>query len=130
MNPKLQIIAVAMSLVVVVAYVGVFVWTIVHAESNNEALTYVWTGTSVLVGGVVAVAFGQPEPKSFVARMIGPDQLVIAYAWAYVIVGIAAIVVWVITDQQNHVTSSLVKNAATTFLGLILPIVSSFLRPR
>jgi hypothetical protein len=121
----LKFLVAVMSLVVLAAFVGVFVLVVINPDqASNEALTYVWTGVSVLVGGVVAVAYGQPPPKRSLLRELTPNVIVLAYAWAYMLVGIAAVVVWVIVPSAPL----LVHNAATTFLGLLLPIVSSFLK--
>jgi len=127
-NPALKGIAVVMSVIVLVLFVGGFSWVLVHYRqpSDNEAVTYIWTGVSVLVGGIVAVAFGQPEPRQTLLRQITPDKLIVAYAWAYLAVGLVAIGAWVLFSEAAPL---LIRNAATTFLGLALPIVSSFLRP-
>ena len=47
------------------------------------------------------------------------------YAMVYFIWGIAAVVTWIFFTA---VTPDLVKNLATTFLGLALPIVTAFMR--
>jgi Ca2+/Na+ antiporter len=47
------------------------------------------------------------------------------YALAYVIIGAAAIVTWIAMPDE---TSALVKNLATTFLGLLVPIVAGYFR--
>jgi hypothetical protein len=96
---------------------------------TNKALVNVWTGVSVLVGSVVAVAFGQPESALAAGgwlEKLTPQTIVRAYAWAYMAVGIGAVVYWLVRPAR---TPPLIENAATTFLGLLLPIVSAFLRP-
>jgi hypothetical protein len=121
----LKFLVAVMSLVVLAAFVGVFAYVVIKpGQAGNEALAYVWTGVSVLVGGVVAVAYGQPPQKTWIGQLT-PEKIVLAYAWAYMIVGIAAVVDWIL----NPTAPLLVHNAATTFLGLLLPIVSAFLKP-
>jgi hypothetical protein len=79
----------------------------------------------VLVGGIVAVAFGQPAPAAF--GLAEPRSLLLSiYAFVYVLVGLAAIVTWVALQPQC--TPLIVRNLATTFLGLLLPVVANFLR--
>jgi len=47
-----------------------------------------------------------------------------AYAIVYVLFGIAAIVTWVAGPATP--TPPLIKNLATTFLGMALPIIAAF----
>lgn len=130
MENGLRLLAAVMSLALLAAFVGIFGWTVFRSPTGegpaNEALAYVWTTVSVLVGGVVAVAYGQPEPnKPLLVRFV-PELITLVYAWAYMIVGIAAVITWLIYGEK---TVLLIENAATTWLGLVVPIVSAFLKP-
>jgi hypothetical protein len=109
-------------------------------EPNLDAeLVHLTTGTTALVGGVVAAAFGAQtttsaaealSPTIFAegtshvlertGRMIGS-----AYAVTYVLVGTSAVVVWVVRQEQ---TVAHVEALASTFLGLALIIVAAFFR--
>ena len=134
-NPKLRLVVEVVSIVLLVLYVATFLWFVFPAlggrvglpapTNENEALIFVWTTVSVLVGGVVAVAFGQPVPKTR-AEGLGPEPIVIAYAWAFVAVGVLATVVWAVTAQNEPLL--LIKNAATAFFGLVVPIVTAYLK--
>jgi hypothetical protein len=123
MDAKLKFLAGVMSLIVLAAYVGAFGWAVFGEARENEALAYIWTGVSVLVGGVVAVAFGQEPSSEKTAIGLSRDDIVVAYAWTYVVVGMVAIGCWIYLPAPPD----LVKNAATTFFGLLLPIVSAYL---
>ncbi|RWP46261.1 hypothetical protein [Mesorhizobium sp.] len=141
MKNGLQLLAAVMSLIVLGGFVGIFGWVVVNhpkgtnegiafvlagTDVTNEVLAYVWTGVSVLVGGVVAVAYGQPErARPMLVRFI-PELIVLIYAAAYMAVGVVAVVTWMSYQKD---TVMLIENAATTFLGLVLPIVSAFLKP-
>lgn len=115
-----------MSLVVLAAFVIVFGFVVVRpSQALNDAVTYVWTGVSVLVGSVVAVAYGQTPPTRTWLGRLTPEMITLTYAWAYMLVGTVAVIDW-IANPQGPV---LIHNAATTFLGLLLPIVTTFLRP-
>lgn len=46
------------------------------------------------------------------------------YALIYILVGLAAIVIWMIDDQA----ADLVKNLSTVFLGMAVPIVAAFFK--
>ncbi len=110
----------------------------------SEPYLYVATGLAALVGGIFAVAFGvkqqqagQPS-QSMVGHnlsnlgslpSVAPTPATVlgaVYAFAYVAIGIAALTTWVLHPNE---VSDLVKNLATTFLGLALPIVGAFLQP-
>lgn len=123
MDDKLKLLAGVMSLIVLVAYVGAFAWALFGGAADNEALAYIWTGVSVLVGGVVAVAFGQEPNENKGSLGLSRDDIIIAYAWTYVGIGMTAMGAWVYLENPPP----LVKNAATTFFGLLLPIVSAYL---
>jgi hypothetical protein len=126
------------------------VWLSNSMPTYNPGFLYVATGAATLVGGVMAVAFnvrppgsssvrapdgqpgpGGPAPLSVVLRVVHavadqmPGILATIYVAMYLAVGVAAIVTWV---GRPDVTSDLVKNLATTFIGLVLPITGSFFR--
>jgi hypothetical protein len=132
----------------ILAFAGMFgrgiykVWT-KSTKPDSDAFVYVATALAALVGGIVAVGFGQKPPPSgvnFAAQtslvalgaLVSPltalnwaEILGAAYATVYVLFGLAAIVTW--TMGPNSVpTPPLVKNLATTFLGMAIPIISAF----
>jgi hypothetical protein len=144
----IQVLKAAIALVAIVAFAWMFgygmykVWNKI-ASPDNEPYLYVATSLATLVGGIVAVGFGQPPPKpsgslpkdSFAGLgklALGQKDLNWAailggiYAVVYVVFGIAAIATWVI--EPNSITP-LIKNQATTFLGMALPIVAAFFTP-
>lgn len=91
--------------------------------SFSDGYLYVSTALAALVGGIVAVEFHQqPLHGSFVA-WIAANLLIAIYALSYVVLGLAAVVTWV---SRSDLTPPLVKNLATTFLGLAVLIVSTF----
>lgn len=97
------------------------------------------TAIGAFVGGVVAVAFGikpPPQPnQTILVRNLGSlggmplaqnevrPILGAIYAIVYVAVGLLAVVT---LAAHPHELSDLVKNLATTFLGLALPIAGAF----
>ena len=137
MNPRLKTLVTALSIMMLVAYAGTFaayavgyLWpglTFLPAASAGEGVDYVWTSASVLVGSVVAVALGQPDPNRRLLRFTSED-IVVWYGWGWAAVGASAILVWVFAPAGREVPL-LIKNAATTFLGLVIPVVAGFLRP-
>lgn len=112
----------------------------------DNVLIYFLSGLCGLVGGIVATAFGveipeavrQNKPRyrrkmSALGNLIttgslkkdvnGPKELFgNIYAWVYTIVGLAAVVIWII-DKEPH---SQIKNIATIFFGLFLVVVANF----
>jgi len=96
-----------------------------RVEEVEDPYTYVATALGALVGGVVAVAFGQP-PSQGASRRDPRSILISTYAAAYVLIGVAAVVAWVLKPPQC--TPLLVKTLATTFLGLLLPVVANYFR--
>lgn len=143
MNPMLRPILVFLSGAVLLLYIGTFLWfawTALFGSGEqidvvtagplegpaNEAVAYVWTTVSLLVGGVVAVAFGQPTPKPL-TESVPTEKIVVAYAWAFMGVGILAIFVWIAAGQGTG-ASLLIKNAAVAFFGLAVPILTAFIR--
>src|SRR5258707_284146 len=114
----IQILKAAIALVAIVAFAWMFgygmykIWKNI-ASSDSEPYLYVATSLATLVGGIVAVGFGQPPPKpsgsltkdSFagLGKLAAAQQdlnwaaiLGGTYAVVYVVLGIAAIATWVI----------------------------------
>jgi hypothetical protein len=89
----------------------------------DDPYTYVATAIGVLVGGVVAIAFGRPVPGLRLLPIDPRKWLIAAYAIIYVVIGIAAVITWV---KATSCTPVLVRNLATTFLGLLLPVVTNY----
>lgn len=148
--------------VVVLAALLGFLWlfgraiylTMTHAEAPVFGDTYghVANILSGLVGGIVAVGFGQSPPPapaedlnilsrnavglgSFITAGSPPGEAVapssrarevigLIYATVYVVLGLGAIVVWVADDKPPE----LVKNLATVSAGLFLPIITAFFK--
>lgn len=88
------------------------------ASEIDDPYTYVATAIGVLVGGIVAVAFGRPATAISLRTVDLRKWLIALYAVIYVIMGIAAIITWV---KATSCTPVLVRNLATTFLGLLPP---------
>ncbi len=119
---------------------------------TSPALMYIASALTGLVGGIVAAAFGvktkddgvgamnNAESKALSGRLkmqrVGEfamganedklkERLGNLYAWAYILVGIASIVIWAILSADA--TQSITTNA-TTFIGMMLAIVSAFFK--
>lgn len=116
--------------------------------------TYIYIANILagLVGGIVAVGFGQSPPPSPVGDLnilsrnaVGVGNFItsnapqesrsqpsstsremigLIYAAVYVIMGLGAIIVWVASEN----TPDLLKNLATISLGMFLPIVTAFFK--
>jgi hypothetical protein len=146
--PVVRILVALLALAAIVAFLlmfGIGILNVLRARpgeppAHNEAFVYVATAVASLVGGIVAVGFGIKPPGGNGSRLkasvssLGTLALpkiewkeVIGsiYAIVYIILGIAAVTVWVIKPNE---TSALVKNLATTFLGLAIPIAAGFFR--
>ncbi len=122
----------------------------------NSSLLYITTGLTGLVGGIVATGFGvkKPNPPSggaVVAATPAPlkeshsmkfqnlgafassskdsdkskERMGFYYALAYLLVGVTAIVIWIIQQDETIET---VSNMATTFFGMMVPIIAQFFR--
>ncbi|SNR17685.1 hypothetical protein [Tenacibaculum jejuense] len=139
----------------IVSSVLLFIEAFEVKENNelkaNPALMYIASALTGLVGGIVAAAFGvksnddtenenlENKPKSSgntKMKRMGEfamtasdeklkEKLGNLYAWAYILIGLASIVVWAIlnTDATQSIT-----NAATTFVGMMLAIVGAFFK--
>lgn len=123
---------------------------------TNTAIAYIASGLTGLVGGIVAVAFGveqdippndplikvvdhsSPKRMAMKTKSLGSlsspnpsngnnhrEKIGMIYTVAYILIGLAAIIIWVFLDEK---ASQSVKNMATTFLGLVLPIVIAYFK--
>ena len=128
----LKIITVVIAFVMISFFAGLFGWGILQTwrakggnpPSYSDAFVYVATALAALIGGIVAVAFGQSETKDLVITD-WVTVLTVIYAITYIVLGVLSLATWVLRTQ---VTPSLLKNLATTFLGLAIPIVATFFR--
>lgn len=110
-------------------YEAVRVWKSPTPPPENPALTHVWTAVSTLIGGVTAVVLNvedQAGSGAFAQYLFGPDPKfwLSACTFAYVGVGIAAVTTWVARQPSS---TPLIRNASTTFVGLVIPVVAGFL---
>jgi len=94
-------------------------------EDIKDPYSYVATGLAGLVGGVVALIFGQPAPKSEADLSTLKSILMTVYTLVYFILGFFAIITWVFAYFSPSI---LLKTLALTFFGFMIPIVSSFLK--
>ncbi|WP_299114183.1 hypothetical protein [uncultured Winogradskyella sp.] len=119
-----------------------------YREELNSALTYVTSGLTGLVGGIVASGFGVKPPdsgneveessvKTFAYKLqnLGSysisdnkpneskEKMGFFYALAYIVVGIGSIALWIILNE-NAMES--ISNMATTFFGMLIPIVAQY----
>jgi hypothetical protein len=142
--------------------------TAVHPPVFNEPFLYIATTIAALMGGIVAVGFGQKPPippqgpsteTSLITRItsqhgaVGAELLFLGglnitslarfllsavratdpetwqkilaslYAIVYFFWGIASVLTWVVHPSE---APELVKNLATTFLGLAIPVAAGF----
>ena len=149
-----SIVASVLSVLALLAFAGIGIYYSVLAIRGQglggpgDVLTYLWNGIGALVGGFVAASFGlklkgddDPQNGTAVQRSIRSlgvtattekvsqkSRAVIggSYLAVYVVVGLVATVAWAVA-QGN--TPEIVRTLATTFIGLALPIVSTFLQP-
>jgi hypothetical protein len=94
-------------------------------EDIKDPYAYVATALAGLVGGVVAVMFGQPLPKSASEVNFWKAVLLTAYSTIYLLIGLVSVVAWILPKACPSV---LTKTLALTFLGLLVPIVTSFFK--
>jgi hypothetical protein len=84
--------------------------------ADKDTYVYVATAIATLVGGIVAVAFGQKPPQFWVTS--SPRGIMVAiYSVTYFLFGVVAVISWI----SAPCTSVILKNLATTFFGLALP---------
>ena len=146
MQPN-EIIGPILTGIVILAFVATFVleaWRVWRSSApplENPALTYVWTAVSTLIGGVTAVVLNVASPAESGERT-GGGGATLAFAqaalgsgvgqkfwltvctFAYVAVGIAAVATWILRQQSS---TTLIRTASTTFVGLAIPVVAAFL---
>jgi hypothetical protein len=116
---------------VLAAWAIVDVWQAKVEPQPTEAFTYIETGLAGLVGGIVAAAFGVSVPTEKVAGLsnlstAGASErqwIGGAYVMIYLLVGLAAAATWLV---NSDVTSTVVKNLGSTFVGMVIPIVAGY----
>lgn len=118
-----------------------------YLSQINTSLVYVTSCLTGLVGSIVATAFGVKTPSrgssspttlqnynfQSLGRMISASPKMpvedgkgfygFLYALSYIIIGVIAIIIWMILGNN---TIPGVTNMATTFLGMMIPIVASY----
>jgi|GEM_PF-5441978 len=115
----------------------------------NDILLYFTTGLTTMTGGIIAIIFGIPKLESnkpnpgkletnytrlnnvgsilYFGKSEKYKTLIGAfYTVFYTLVGFASIVFWIIAQEE---TTSGISNIATAFFGLLIPILSNFLKP-
>lgn len=92
-----------------------------NPPNYSDAFVYVATALASLVGGIVAVAFNATEGLSKAVDWV--TVLTIVYSVTYVLFGVAALLTWMFKARETPI---LLKNLATTFLGLAITIVATF----
>ncbi|HIP36365.1 MAG TPA: hypothetical protein EYG85_05890 [Crocinitomix sp.] len=139
-------------IVTLLGYIATSVTVFINADTScmvykNEALFTVLQGLTAFIGGFVAFAFGVSEkPKdnedktevkkinlkitslgSFTTRSSDEDKQGVygsIFILLYLLFGIASIVIWVVLNDK---TLESVKDMATTFFAILIPIVSAYL---
>lgn len=117
--------------------------------SLHDSLIYIANALCGLIGGITATAFGVSMPDSFkenrsrygtkmgaLGNFIVTWKLQVAdddarlkellgriYAWGFCLVGLAAIVIWIIDDVPHD----LLKTVASVSLGLFIVVVKNYL---
>jgi hypothetical protein len=144
-----QWLAASLAIAAVVGFVAAFayeIWQVWNTPTGtpvpaNKNLEYLATGLAGLVGGIVAVGFGQKPPSTTasnasravmgLSKIVTPSApnvtvLAVLYVVAYFAVGIAAIITWVARSSQ---LTPMISSFAVSFIGLALAIVSAFFTP-
>lgn len=108
---------------------------VISQRLNDPQLLSVSTGLTGLVGGVVAVALGQQQASAtstegsltrWFTDMSWKKRLAALYVLVYIIMGIAAAVVWIVASNDAPDT---VKALASVALGLLIPVVRTYFIP-
>jgi hypothetical protein len=116
--------ALLLGFLIVYAQEALLIWR-KQKPLENDARTYIWTAISVLVGSVTAFSMGVKFPdQAVLLSVLSPEKWRAIYAGFYTITGLFAVVTWAI---RTGWTSALMKNLATTFLGIAVPVVSAWL---
>jgi hypothetical protein len=151
-NPAVPYLSAVVVLVIIVAFAYVFGTEIWHCWKPPEPgwiqpLHSLLNSLATLVGGIVAVSFAIKPPSKpgaprglhalwqvnltslgQFAAPVGTERLQVLlgaiYAIVYVILGFAAIGTW--AYRGSAITSPDVKGLASTFAGMIPPIVMAF----
>lgn len=108
----------------------------------DKPIFYLFNTLSGLVGGIFALAFGLPSPSSSegldrtakkihsLSNMMTSDEksekLGYFYALSYIIIGIAAIVIWIVKSDEavcNHIVT-----ISQVFLGMMVAIVTGYFK--
>lgn len=92
---------------------------------EDDPFTYTATALAALVGSVVAIAFGLKPSGETKTEPDWVGRLIVIYAIVYIVFGVGAVVTWVL---RQGCTPPLSKTLASTFLGLLVPIVANFFR--
>lgn len=139
MNERLKPMVIALAIAVIAAYWWAYLHVAVEFLSRKPFLPSLgegpffdrlWGGVSVLVGSIVAVALGQPEDKNHGLRKL-EDNLIVIYGWSWALVGASACFIWATHSSPGAGegdTPELIRNVATAFLGLVIPVVAAFFR--
>ncbi len=102
---------------------------------DSEAMKYVMPGLTALVGGVVAAAFGlaksdkSDDNMASLARTATPganrahDGIAIAYISLYLLLGLAAAVIWAVKQGD---TFEFLRTLAAAWVGLFLGIAQGY----
>lgn len=124
-----------------------------HALSLNPALVHLTNALGGMIGGIVAAAFatkGTPSPgrapesihahnlRSLGNLVYSPEgtaqgpasarvqaRFGFIYALTYILVGVVALVIWIVLGNS---TLGAVAHSATTFVGMMVPIVATYFR--
>lgn len=115
-----------------------------YLKEMNTSLIYITSGLTGLVGGIVATSFGVQQtenpnrnasPSAMKFQSLGTvlvssnesdemrEKIGYFYALAYILVGMASVIIWVVLNEN---TIQSVSNMATTFFGMLIPIVAQF----
>jgi len=109
----------------------------------NVAVVYLSSLLTALVGGIVAAAFGISQSvdqrlpsKENKLQALGAlthsapmgneknrSKYGFFYALAYILIGVTAVVLWIILEGD---ATQGIANMATSFLGMMVPIMASF----
>lgn len=139
MKFNLDGLKVALSIAVLLIYVAYFLSALLPwlntvycagvseppADTPDDFNVYLWTGVSVMIVGVVSVALGQLAGAKQIFKLL-PETIISWYAWVYSGLGFLALI---LVAFDHEAAPTLIKNAATTFFGLLIPVVNSFLNP-
>lgn len=144
-NILTQIIVGATLLGFIISSLIVFYYALKNGKDiDNNALVYVLSSLTGLVGGFIAVSFGvdyKPTKEGQNHRTLKlmklgsfsiddsqpkkQELLGFIFALSYILIGIISVVLWVYLNNKDI---NSISKMATTFLGMSIPIVTNFLR--